>query len=225
MEDQDKESASPMDEEHAGDKKLYCSFCGKHKSEVRKLIAGPSTFICDECVEHCNDILDEELQGKDHRKRPRNFGPAPECSFCGKHGNMIWRIVAGRDACICEKCIYIIEGLQHAEHASRHFDNDLNLSCSFCGKGRSEGHSLIESPEGRYFCDECALWAMSTCVELQHGGAKDSGKGPHCSFCGTAVERVRCMATGSGMYICNKCIYLARFILKQGPRWHLREII
>ncbi len=45
------------------DKLLYCSFCGKSQHEVRKLIAGPSVFICDECVELCNDIIREEIQG------------------------------------------------------------------------------------------------------------------------------------------------------------------
>ncbi|MEW8500277.1 MAG: ATP-dependent Clp protease ATP-binding subunit ClpX [Candidatus Thiodiazotropha taylori] len=43
-------------------KLLYCSFCGKRQHEVRKLIAGPSVFICDECVELCNDIIREEMQ-------------------------------------------------------------------------------------------------------------------------------------------------------------------
>jgi len=44
-----------------GDKPLYCTFCGKSQHEVKKLIAGPSVFICDECVELCNDILKEEI--------------------------------------------------------------------------------------------------------------------------------------------------------------------
>jgi ATP-dependent Clp protease ATP-binding subunit ClpX len=43
-------------------KLLYCSFCGKSQDEVRKLIAGPSVFICDECVDLCNDIISEEVQ-------------------------------------------------------------------------------------------------------------------------------------------------------------------
>jgi ATP-dependent Clp protease ATP-binding subunit ClpX len=47
-----------------GGKLLYCSFCGKSQHEVRKLIAGPSVFICDECVELCNDIIREEMQEK-----------------------------------------------------------------------------------------------------------------------------------------------------------------
>jgi ATP-dependent Clp protease ATP-binding subunit ClpX len=45
-------------------KLLYCSFCGKSQHEVRKLIAGPSVFVCDECVELCNDIIREEMQDK-----------------------------------------------------------------------------------------------------------------------------------------------------------------
>jgi len=44
------------------DKLLYCSFCGKSQHEVRKLIAGPSVYVCDECVELCNDIIRDELQ-------------------------------------------------------------------------------------------------------------------------------------------------------------------
>ena len=42
---------------------LYCSFCGKSQHEVRKLIAGPTVFICDECVELCMDIIREETKG------------------------------------------------------------------------------------------------------------------------------------------------------------------
>jgi ATP-dependent Clp protease ATP-binding subunit ClpX len=51
-----------MAEKGSGEKLLYCSFCGKSQHEVRKLIAGPSVFICDECVELCNDIIREEIQ-------------------------------------------------------------------------------------------------------------------------------------------------------------------
>jgi ATP-dependent Clp protease ATP-binding subunit ClpX len=48
-----------------GDKLLYCSFCGKSQHEVKKLIAGPSVFICNECVDLCNDIIVEEVQTTD----------------------------------------------------------------------------------------------------------------------------------------------------------------
>ena len=51
-----------MSKSAGGDSKntLYCSFCGKSQHEVRKLIAGPTVFICDECVELCMDIIREE---------------------------------------------------------------------------------------------------------------------------------------------------------------------
>ncbi|NUA45460.1 ATP-dependent Clp protease ATP-binding subunit ClpX [Dickeya solani] len=51
-------------------KLLYCSFCGKSQHEVRKLIAGPSVYICDECVDLCNDIIREEIKEvAPHRER------------------------------------------------------------------------------------------------------------------------------------------------------------
>ena len=53
-------SSGKRGKKNEGDRLLYCSFCGKSQHEVRKLIAGPSVFICDECVELCNDIIWEE---------------------------------------------------------------------------------------------------------------------------------------------------------------------
>jgi len=50
-------------ENKGGDSTLYCSFCGKSQHDVKKLIAGPTVFICDECIELCNEIIQEELAG------------------------------------------------------------------------------------------------------------------------------------------------------------------
>jgi ATP-dependent Clp protease ATP-binding subunit ClpX len=61
---------------HDEGKLLYCSFCGKSQHEVRKLIAGPSVFVCDECVELCNDIIREELEEKKERSRDKLPRPA-----------------------------------------------------------------------------------------------------------------------------------------------------
>lgn len=60
-----------------GGKLLYCSFCGKSQHEVRKLIAGPSVFICDECVDLCNDIISEEVQESDAESDSGNL-PKPK---------------------------------------------------------------------------------------------------------------------------------------------------
>src|SRR5256885_6850390 len=61
----------------SGDKLLYCSFCGKSQHEVRKLIAGPSVFICDECIELCNDIIREEGATSDTARADKNKLPTP----------------------------------------------------------------------------------------------------------------------------------------------------
>jgi ATP-dependent Clp protease ATP-binding subunit ClpX len=66
-----------MADKGSSDKLLYCSFCGKSQHEVRKLIAGPSVFICDECVELCNDIIREEIQQADTQKGTGSDLPTP----------------------------------------------------------------------------------------------------------------------------------------------------
>ena len=55
---------------------LLCSFCGKSQAEVKKLIAGPGVYICDECIELCNDIIAEEYD-KDDAKHHRLSIPEP----------------------------------------------------------------------------------------------------------------------------------------------------
>ncbi|OGB07444.1 MAG: ATP-dependent protease ATP-binding subunit ClpX [Burkholderiales bacterium RIFCSPHIGHO2_12_FULL_69_20] len=62
----------------SGEKVLYCSFCGKSQHEVKKLIAGPSVFICDECIELCNDIIRDEAPADGAgAKAPKSDLPAP----------------------------------------------------------------------------------------------------------------------------------------------------
>jgi len=67
-----------MSEKPGSEKLLYCSFCGKSQHEVRKLIAGPSVFICDECIELCNDIIREESQTEQGSKGTRSDLPVPK---------------------------------------------------------------------------------------------------------------------------------------------------
>ena len=65
------------DKPSTGEKLLYCSFCGKSQHEVRKLIAGPSVFICDECIELCNDIIREETASDKGAKGAKSDLPTP----------------------------------------------------------------------------------------------------------------------------------------------------
>ena len=66
-----------MVDKASSEKLLYCSFCGKSQHEVRKLIAGPSVFICDECIDLCNDIIREEMQGDEATKLVKSTLPVP----------------------------------------------------------------------------------------------------------------------------------------------------
>src|SRR5438105_14266214 len=66
-----------MTDKVGGEKLLYCSFCGKSQHEVRKLIAGPSVFICDECIELCNYIIREETHCEHGTKGAKSDLPVP----------------------------------------------------------------------------------------------------------------------------------------------------
>jgi len=66
-----------MTDKVGGEKLLYCSFCGKSQHEVRKLIAGPSVFICDECIDLCNDIIREEATTEPGTKAAKSDLPSP----------------------------------------------------------------------------------------------------------------------------------------------------
>ncbi|MCC5863557.1 MAG: ATP-dependent Clp protease ATP-binding subunit ClpX [Wenzhouxiangella sp.] len=70
-----------MSDSTSDGKILYCSFCGKSQHEVRKLIAGPSVYICDECVELCNDIIREELEESSLAEREQLPTPREIHSF------------------------------------------------------------------------------------------------------------------------------------------------
>lgn len=61
----------------AGEKLLYCSFCGKSQHEVKKLIAGPSVFICDECIDLCNDIIRDEINALEPISSAKSDLPTP----------------------------------------------------------------------------------------------------------------------------------------------------
>ncbi|MDF1584328.1 MAG: ATP-dependent Clp protease ATP-binding subunit ClpX [Methyloprofundus sp.] len=67
-----------MSKKSGSDKILYCSFCGKSQSEVKKLIAGPSVYVCDECVDLCNDIIKEEFANDDLAEGGEQKLPKPK---------------------------------------------------------------------------------------------------------------------------------------------------
>ena len=107
----------------SGDSKstLYCSFCGKSQHEVRKLIAGPTVFICDECVELCMDIIREEH--KTSLVKSREGVPAPR-EIC----KVLDDYVIGQDKAKRVLSVAVHNHYKRLNHGAKH--NDVELSKS-----------------------------------------------------------------------------------------------
>lgn len=100
---------------------LYCSFCGKSQHEVRKLIAGPSVFICDECVDLCNDIIKEEVQ--DIELESETALPKPREIY-----NFLQEYVIGQEEA---KRVLSVAVYNHYKRLGAHLDKDeIELSKS-----------------------------------------------------------------------------------------------
>ena len=76
-----------------GNEQLLCSFCGKSQRQVKKLIAGPGVYICDECIDLCNEIIDEELTAPGEATAP-DEPTAP--AQLDPHILLLWRLAQDR---------------------------------------------------------------------------------------------------------------------------------
>ena len=167
-----------------------CSFCGKSQEQVRKVIAGPGVFICDECVDLCQEILDEE---------PLEFSPSLSsiglvseqegriCSFCGKAPEQVQKLIGGPAVNVCDECIELCQEILNEElvrdgsslsalassssdRASNLLVQESKLHCHFCGKSEDD---IIDIVTGRNvnICDECVQTCSEVLAERKNKGA------------------------------------------------------
>lgn len=103
-------------------KLLYCSFCGKSQHEVRKLIAGPSVFICDECVDLCNDIIREEVQ-EANSSEPSDKLPTPK-----EIKDTLNEYVIGQDKAKLVLAVAVYNHYKRLQHSGKTSDVELSKS-------------------------------------------------------------------------------------------------
>ena len=108
----------------SGDKTLYCSFCGKSQHEVKKLIAGPSVFVCDECIDLCNEIIRDELPAKTESVGSNDL-PTPSEIKANLDNYVIGQEPAKRILAVAVYNHY--KRLRHQEHSTK---DDVELSKS-----------------------------------------------------------------------------------------------
>lgn len=108
----------------SGEKLLYCSFCGKSQHEVRKLIAGPSVFICDECIDLCNDIIRDEIGADASSRLDKGDLPTPR-----EIGEILDQYVIGQGAAKRILAVAVYNHYKRLRHMTKTAD-DVELAKS-----------------------------------------------------------------------------------------------
>ena len=111
----------------SGEKVLYCSFCGKSQHEVKKLIAGPSVFICDECIELCNDIIRDEVPADD---KPGGKAAKSDLPVPSEIKSILDQYVIGQDAAKRTLAVAVYNHYKRLRHKLAARKDEVELSKS-----------------------------------------------------------------------------------------------
>ena len=150
----------------SGEKLLYCSFCGKSQHEVKKLIAGPSVFICDECIDLCNDIVrDEAAQAEASAGTAKSELPTPQ-EIC----NLLDQYVIGQEQAKRILSVAVYNHYKRLKHLSRKDDVELSKSNILLVGPTGSGKTLLAQTLARMLNVPFVIADATTLTEAGYVG-------------------------------------------------------
>ena len=152
----------------SGEKALFCSFCGKSQHEVKKLIAGPSVFICDECIDLCNDIIRDELPATEVAKPKTDDLPTPALIKENLDNYVIGQATAKRALSVAVYNHY--KRLRHKQHATKE-DVELAKSNILLIGPTGSGKTLLAQTLARMLNVPFVMADATTLTEAGYVGA------------------------------------------------------
>src|SRR5918994_68013 len=150
----------------SGEKLLYCSFCGKSQHEVRKLIAGPSVFICDECIELCNDIIREETASDKGAKGAKSDLPTPR-----EIRQILDQYVIGQDQAKKILSVAVYNHYKRLKHLSKNDEVELAKSNILLIGPTGSGKTLLAQTLARLLNVPFVIADANTLTEAGYVGA------------------------------------------------------
>ncbi len=149
----------------SGEKLLYCSFCGKSQHEVKKLIAGPSVFICDECIDLCNDIIRDEASSVENVAGARSDLPTPQEIF-----EMLGQYVIGQEKAKRTLSVAVYNHYKRLKHMGKKDEVELAKSNILLVGPTGSGKTLLAQTLARMLNVPFVIADATTLTEAGYVG-------------------------------------------------------